>query len=280
MAQDEGKQNAGAAAGSENLLVERDNGVLVITFNRPDVRNALTPNMIKTLGERLMAAEMDAEIGCIVLTGAGGAFCAGGDVKAMAAGHTPGRPVDPVLRMERQRIDHRLTSLRLYEMSKPTLASIPGPAAGAGFSMALACDMRIAADTAVMTTAFAKVGLTGDYGGTFLLTQIVGTAKARELYLLADRIDMAEAHRLGIVNWVVPAAELRAKTMEIAKRLANGPRVAHRLLKDNLNRALYATFAQCLDMESANLAQARETEDHKEAARAFAEKRAPVFKGR
>jgi 2-(1,2-epoxy-1,2-dihydrophenyl)acetyl-CoA isomerase len=121
--------------------------------------------------------------------------------------------------------------------------------------------------------------LSGDYGGTYLLTQIVGTAKARELYLLADRIDMKEAYRLGLVNWVVPADQLAAKTMEIAKRLASGPRTAHRLIKDNLNRALNATFADCLDMESANLAEARLTDDHKEAARAFAEKRAPRFKG-
>ena len=265
---------------TEDLLVEREDGVLTLSFNRPDARNALTPAMLVRLGEELREAELDNDVGCIVLTGVGDAFCAGGDVKAMAAGHAPGRPIDPVLRMERQRIDHRLTSLRLYEMSKPTLASIPGPAAGAGFSMALACDMRIAADTAVMTSAFAKIGLTGDYGGTYLLTQLVGTGKARELYMLADKIDMTEAKRLNIVNWVVPAAELRAKTKEIALRLANGPRVAHRLIKDNMNRALNATFSQCLDMESANLAQARETEDHKEAARAFAEKRKPEYKGR
>jgi len=268
-----------APTDTQDLLVSLDDGVLTLTFNRPEARNALTPAMIVRLGEELRDAELNPDVGCIVLTGAGGAFCAGGDVKAMAAGHQPGRPVDPVLRMERQRIDHRATSLRLYQMSKPTLAAIPGPAAGAGFSFALACDMRIAAATAFMTTAFAKVGLTGDYGGTYLLTQIVGTAKARELYMLADRIDMGEAHRLGLVNWVVPAAELEAHTRDIARRLADGPRLALGLIKDNLNRALKATFADCLDAESANLARARETEDHKEAAKAFAEKRKPVFKG-
>jgi len=265
---------------THDLLVSLDDGVLTLTFNRPEARNALTPAMIIRLGEELREAELNPDVGAIVLTGAGGAFCAGGDVKAMAAGHQPGRPVDPVLRMERQRIDHRATSLRLYQMSKPTLAAIPGPAAGAGFSFALACDMRIAADSAIMTTAFAKVGLTGDYGGTYLLTQIVGTAKARELYMLADRIDMGEAHRLGLVNWVVPAAELEAQTKAVARRLADGPRLALGLIKDNLNRALKATFADCLDAESANLARARETEDHKEAAKAFAEKRKPAFKGR
>ena len=261
---------------TQDLLVKRDGGVLTLTFNRPEARNAFTPDMLSRLGDELTEAELDPSIGCIVLTGAGGAFCAGGDVKAMAAGVA----VDPVVRMEKQRMTQRLTSLRLYEMATPTIAALPGAAAGAGFSMALACDMRIAADTAVMTTAFAKVGLTGDYGGTYLLTQLVGASKARELYLLADRIDMTEAKRLNIVNWVVPAAELEARTMEIAERLANGPRVAHRLIKDNLNRALKSTFAECLDMESVNLAAARNTADHKEAAKAFAEKRAPKFQGK
>ena len=265
---------------SNDTLVSLDNGVLTLTFNRPAARNALTPYMLETMASELAAAELNPDVRCVVLTGAGGAFCAGGDVKAMAASHGNSEAIDHTARMEKQRQSHRQTSLRLYEMSKPTIAAIPGPAAGAGFSLALACDMRIAADTAIMTSAFAKVGLTGDYGGTYLLTQIVGTAKARELYLLADRIDMAEAQRLGIVNWVVPAGELEEKTKEIATRLATGPSVAHRLLKDNLNRALKSTFAECLDMESANMLTARMTEDHKEASIAFAEKRKPVFKGR
>lgn len=263
----------------DELLVNKNNGVCTITFNRPAARNALTPAMLEGLGAALAAAELDPEVGCVVLTGAGGAFCAGGDVKAMAAGHASAAEIDHTVRMERQRASHRATALRLYEMSKPTIAAIPGPAAGAGFSLALSCDVRIAAENAVMTSAFAKVGLTGDYGGTYLLSQLVGTGKARELYLLAERIDMAEAERLGIVNWVVPAADLEAKTKEIAERLAGGPRVAQRLIKDNLNRALKATFAECLDMESANMAEARKTEDHKEASTAFAEKRAPRFTG-
>ena len=268
------------ATETNDLLVRRDDGVLVLTFNRPEYRNALTIDMQQRLGDELAAAELDSSIGCILLTGAGGAFCAGGDVKNMAKGHAAGQPVDHLWRMEFQRQSQRRTSLRLYEMAKPTIAALPGPAAGAGLSMALACDMRIAADTAIMTTAFVKVGLSGDYGGTYLLTQLVGPAKARELYLLGDRIDMGEAARLGLVNWVVPPAQLEAKAMEMAKRLANGPRLAHRYIKDNLSRALKMSFADCLDMESANLMQLRETEDHKEAAAAFAEKRAPKFKGK
>ena len=267
-------------AETNELLARREDGVLILTFNRPEHRNALTMDMQLALGDHLAAAELDGDIGCVVLTGAGGAFCAGGDVKSMARGHKTGEPVDHTRRMELQRQGQRRLSLRLYEMGKPTLAALPGPAAGAGLSIALACDMRIAADTAVMTTAFVKVGLSGDYGGTYLLTQLVGPAKARELYLLGDRIDMAEAARLGLVNWVVPERDLEAHTMQIAKRLASGPRVAQRLIKDNLNRALKMTFADCLDMESANLVQARLTEDHREAAAAFAEKRQPRFKGR
>jgi 2-(1,2-epoxy-1,2-dihydrophenyl)acetyl-CoA isomerase len=267
-------------AGSHDFLSRREGGVLVLTFNRPEQRNALTMDMQARLGEELAAAELDDDIGSIVLTGAGGAFCAGGDVKNMAKGHAAGQPVNQIRRMELQRQAHRRAPLRLFEMAKPTLASLPGPAAGAGLSLALACDLRIAADSAVMSTAFVKVGLSGDYGGTYFLTRLVGTAKARELYLLGDRIGMAEAFRLGLVNWVVPAAELEARTMEIARRLAAGPRLAHRFIKDNLNRALKMPLADCLDMESANMMQLRETEDHKEAARAFAEKREPRFKGR
>jgi 2-(1,2-epoxy-1,2-dihydrophenyl)acetyl-CoA isomerase len=268
-----------ATGHEDELLSELEDGVLTLTFNRTEARNALTPGMLERLASELRDAELNPEVGCIVLTGAGGAFCAGGDVKAMAGRDGEGQPIDHNQRMDRQRLTHRATSLRLYEMSKPTLAAIPGPAAGAGFSLALACDLRIAAESAIMMSSFVKVGLSGDYGGTYLLTQIVGTAKARELYLLSERIDMAEAKRLGIVNWVVPDAELRAKTRETALRLANGPRIAQRAIKDNLTRALKQNFGECLDMESANLSICRKTEDHKEAARAFAEKRPPRFVG-
>ena len=164
-------------------------------------------------------------------------------------------------------------------MPKPTIASLPGAAAGAGLSLALACDLRIMARTAIMTTAFARVGFSGDYGGTYFLTHLVGSAKARELYYLSDRISADEALRLGLANWVREADELAAKTREIAGRLAQGPTVAYRYMKENLNRAMAGDVDNCLDLEATHHIHCGQTEDHREATKAFVEKREPVFKG-
>lgn len=266
------------ATGTSDLLAHVDNGVAVLTMNRPERRNALSGEMLDALGTTLAQCESDSSIAVVVLTGAGGAFCAGGDVKGMAA--REGAVDDIDTRIHRQRLNQRATSGRLYTMPKPTIAALPGAAAGAGLGLALACDLRIAADSAVMTTAFAKVGFSGDYGGTFFLTRLVGSAKARELYYLSDRVTMAEAEKLGLVNWVVPADQLMARTMELARRLADGPRVAYRYMKENLNRAVAGEFGECSDMEVTHHVHCALTEDHKEAARAFVEKRTPQFKGR
>jgi len=264
-----------------DLIAEAEDGVAILTMNRPARRNALSGEMLAAMAATLATCETDPEIACVVLTGAGGAFCAGGDVKGMAEasqGGAPGPGIDAVIHA--QRINQRATAGRLYKMPKPTIASLPGAAAGAGLSLALACDLRIAAENAVMTTAFARVGFSGDYGGTYFLSQLVGSAKARELYFLSERIDMREAERLGLVNWVVPADQLTARTMELARRLARGPRVAYRYMKENLNRAVGGEVDDCLDLEATHHIHAGLTEDHREAARAFVEKREPVFKGR
>lgn len=179
-----------------------------------------------------------------------------------------------------QRVNQRATAGKLFKMPKPTLAALPGAAAGAGFSLALACDLRIMASSAIMTTAFAKVGFSGDYGGTYFLTQLVGSAKARELYYLSDRIPADEALRLGLTNWVCESDELPAKTREIARRLANGPTIAYRYMKENLNRAMAGECDDCLDLEATHHVHCGHTADHKEAAKAFVEKREPVFTGR
>ncbi len=271
--------------GTTDLLASVEDGVAVITMNRPERRNALSAAMLKAMAAVLDACESDPEVACVVLTGAGGAFCAGGDVKGMAdgtgGGSTAASGADINARIHAQRLSQRATSGRLYKMPKPTLAALPGAAAGAGFALALACDLRIASENAVMTTAFARVGFSGDYGGTYFLSHLVGGAKARELYYLSDRIDMTEALRLGLVNWVVPPDALETRTRDIALRLAKGPRVAYRYMKENINRALAgADVDECLDLEATHHNHTGLTDDHREAAKAFVEKREPAFKGR
>jgi 2-(1,2-epoxy-1,2-dihydrophenyl)acetyl-CoA isomerase len=270
--------------GTNDLLASVEDGVAVITMNRPERRNALSGAMLSAMSKTLAEVELDPDVAVVVITGAGGAFCAGGDVKGMADGSGGGpssRGNDIDSRIHSQRVSQRATAGKLYKMPKPTLAVIPGAAAGAGLSIALACDMRIASENAVMTTAFAKVGFSGDYGGTYFLSHLVGSAKAREMYYLSDRIDMKEALRLGLVNWVVPGDQLEAKAREIAGRLAKGPRIAYRYMKENINRAVTgADVDDCMDLEATHHVHAGNTDDHKEAAKAFVEKREPVFKGR
>jgi 2-(1,2-epoxy-1,2-dihydrophenyl)acetyl-CoA isomerase len=214
-----------------------------------------------------------------VLTGAGVAFCSGGDVRVQAKVAAEGSIETPEQRTDLLRASMEASRL-LHEMPKPTIAMVNGVAAGAGMSLALACDLRIAGRSARMTTAFAKVGLSGDYGGTWFLTQLVGTAKARELYYLSEVLDAARIEALGLANRVVADAELAAETMALAERLANGPSVALRYMKRNLNAAETGTLAAGLDSEAYGMLRSRASEDHKEAARAFVEKRAPVFRGR
>ena len=271
--------------GTDDLKAEIRDGVAILTMNRPERRNALSGDMLTAMGGVLAACETDPDVAVIVLTGAGGAFCAGGDVKGMASGTGGGSTAragaDIDSRIHAQRVSQRSTAGKLYRMPKPTIAALPGAAAGAGLSLALSCDLRIAAENAVLTTAFAKVGFSGDYGGTYFLTQLVGSAKARELYYLSDRVDAKEALRLGLVNWVVPANVLAEETMKLAQRLARGPRVAYRYMKENLNRALAGAEAEdCLDLEATHHVHTGQTEDHREAAKAFVEKREPEFRGR
>lgn len=266
--------------GTDHLLASIDDGVEVLTMNRPERRNALSDEMLTALARLLAAAETNDDVGCVVLTGAGGAFCAGGDVKGMADGGGGGERASYDARVHRQRLSQRATSGRLYEMPKPTIAAIPGAAAGAGLSLALACDLRYAVPGAILTTAFAKVAFAGDYGGTWFLTRLVGSGKARELYYLSDKLTAEDAKDLGIVNDVFATDTFDADVLGIARRLADGPRVAYRYMKENLNRAVHGELGECLDMEAAHHNHTGRTEDHREAAKAFVEKRLPTFKGR
>ena len=267
--------------GTDHLLADLTGGILTLTFNRPEARNALSSELLQALGSQLADGEINPEVRCVVITGTGAAFCAGGDVKAMSETNSNGAKSTLDTLIQRQRLNQRATSGRLYKMPKPTLAVLPGPAAGAGLSIALACDLRIMSSTAFMTTAFAKVGFAGDYGGSLFMSQLVGTAKARELYFLSDRISAKEAEDLGLTNWVVEPDALQESAAGIAQKLANGPTVAYSYMKENLARALRsADVHDCLDLEASHHIHCGGTDDHKNAVEAFIEKRAPVFEGR
>ncbi len=266
--------------GTGDLLAEVDDGVAVLTMNRPDRRNAMSEAMITAMERMLAEVETDDAVGCVVLTGAGGAFCAGGDVKAMAERPAGDRTSSLDAVVHRQRLRQRGTSGRLYQMPKPTIAAIGGPAAGAGLSLALACDLRYAVEGAVLTTAFAKVAFSGDYGGAWFLTRLVGSAKARELYYFSERLSATEAERLGIVNAVFPAADFEREVRELARRLAAGPRLAYRYMKENLNRAAGSELGDYMDIEVTHHIRTGQTEDHREAAKAFTQRREPRFTGR
>jgi len=262
---------------SQDLLEALKDGVAVLTLNRPDRLNAMSPSMLDALLEALPRLSADPEVGVVVLTGAGRAFCSGGDVKAMAEGREFG---GTTLEDKAQALRSRMEVSRwLHEMPKPTIAMVRGAAAGAGMSLALACDLRVAGDTARFATAFARVGYAGDFGGSWFLTQLVGTGKARELYFTTDIVDAREARELGMVNRVVPDARLEEETLALAARLARGPRIAYRYMKRNFNAAESGTLKDLLDLEAWHHTRCGLTEDHREAAKAFVEKRDPVFRG-
>jgi len=264
--------------GTEELLCDLTDRVLTVTLNRPEARNALSPDLMFGL-RRILAAYGDHEdVGAIVLTGAGKAFCAGGDVKRMAARKPGDQTGEEKFREMRAR--HHETAGVISRLPVPTVAALPGAAAGAGLALALACDMRVAADTAFLTTGYARVGLPGDYGASWLLTRVVGPGRARELMLTSERVTADRALEIGLVNRVVPADSLMAATRELVAPLAAGPRVAYSYIKANLDEALDIDHATAIDREAERMLRCQTTFDHKEAAKAFVEKRAPQFEGR
>ncbi|MBI3517553.1 MAG: enoyl-CoA hydratase [Proteobacteria bacterium] len=258
-----------------DLLESVEDGIAWLTLNRPERMNALSTEIRVGLSEALIRYSGDTSVGVVVLTGAGRGFCAGGDVKAMA--EQGERTIED--RVEGFRVSHEVPRL-LRTISKVVIAMVNGPVAGAGLGLALACDLRIAARSAHFSTGFGNVGYSGDWGGSWTLTRLVGTAKARELYFLGERVNAEAALSLGMVNWVVDDAALRAETTKIARRIADGPQVAYRYMKRNLHAAETESFDTVLDMEAIHQSRTGTTEDHAEAVRAFVEKRKPKFKGR
>lgn len=268
--------------GTEDCLARVEDGVAVLTLNRPERRNALSTAMLEGLASALRQCELSPHVRSVVLTGTGNAFCAGGDVKGMAQGGAlPGAvPTTFDEAVHRQRVSERETVARIYRLPKPVIAALPGAAAGAGLGLAMACDLRIAAESAVMLTAFARVGFSGDYGLPWLLPQIVGRSKALELFYLSERLSAKECLELGLVNRVVPDAVLAEETMALARRLASGPAVSYRYIKENINDAYAQSLEDFIDGEVIRHLTAGRTEDHREAVKAFVEKREPTFKGK
>ena len=263
--------------GTDELLCAIRDRVAVMTLNRPQARNSLSDHLTPALRRMIKQNGDDPEVGALLITGAGTAFCSGGDVRGMGGNSAvPAMSVsDKVTRLrERQRT---LTGV-LVSVRKPTIAALPGPAAGAGLAIALACDLRIAAESAIMTTGYARIALTGDYGISWLLTRLAGTARARELMFLSERISARRCEALGLVNRVVPDLELQSEAFEMARILANGPASAYASMKDNLDLALSADFLTSLDQEAERMVLAAGTAQHTEAVRAFIEKRPPTYR--
>ena len=273
---------------TDHLIETYADGIATLTMNRPEARNAMTGEMLGALLAAMPRLADDPNVRLVVLTGAGGAFCAGGDVKGFASEASGGSSSGTSAPSGGFNLERRVHSLRagtelsrwLHEMPKPTLAIIPGPAAGAGLSLALACDLRVAVDTAKFTTAFSKIGLSGDYGGSYFLPHLIGAAKARELYFTADIVSAAEAERLGLVNKLFPAATFAADAAAYARKIADLPTIALGYMKKNLNTAQHGSLHDVLEREAMGMVRGFMTEDHKSAAQAFVAKTPPVFKGR
>lgn len=255
---------------------EYDQGLLILSLNRPERRNAISVELATDLLAAVRDAALDPKARAVLLRGEGGTFCVGGDVKQMDQGK--GRDASMEERVTQLR--HLMEATRLlHDMPKPTIAAITGAAAGGGLSLALGCDLRIAARSAVITTAFAKVALPGDFGGTWLMTKLLGSAKARELYFLCPRLTADEALGHGLLTRVVDDVDFEREARAMAMSLAQGPSVTLGYMKRSLNMAEHAPFEAVLDHEALAQTRATETADHREAARAFVEKRAPVFRG-
>ena len=260
-----------------DLIESRDGAVATLTMNRPDRLNALTLGMLDSIMEAVTRFDQDDSVGCVVLTGTGRAFSAGGDVKSMAEGSEAKQGFDARARSLRRRME---VSRMIHEAAKPWVASVRGPCAGASLSLALACDMRVVSETARFITAFAKVGLSGDFGGSYFLSGLVGTGRARELYFTGGEIKADEAFRLGVANRLVADDALDTEAAAFAANIAAGPRLTIQYMKKNMNVAERGDLAAALDAEAMHHARTGQTEDHAEAAKAFTEKRKPVFKGR
>ena len=269
--------------GTEELLCRLEDRVAIITLNRPKKKNALSNHLTPALRQTLLDLETKREVGCILITGSGDAFCAGGDIGGMGGNASKDEEVSerPTAEERVRALIHKqeTLTLRLADHAKPTIAALPGVAAGAGLCIALACDIRVACRSAFVTTAYRNIGFSGDYGGSWLLTQLVGPSKAKELFFTGRRVQSDEALALGIFNNVFEDASFEHEALAMAKQIASGPPIAIAFMKEHINRAVTGDLRSNLAMEADRLIRCAATSDHKEAVKAFMEKRTPVFTG-
>ncbi|MDO8704380.1 MAG: enoyl-CoA hydratase-related protein [Sulfuricaulis sp.] len=260
-----------------SVLYEVKESIATVTLNRPERRNSLGGTLREDIADAMNAADADADVRVVILTGAGSAFCAGGDLKEMVErfGGAEGRSLQEKITPPRDK-----TLLSIYEANKPVIAAINGPALGAGMNLALAADIRIASTDAVFSQSFVKRGLLPDYGGTFLLPRAVGFSKAFELVFTGDTIDAQEALRLQMVSKVVEPRELMAAAWKMATSIASSAPLPIRLAKRAMNKSTEGDLRDALDREAAAQNVCFDTEDGQEGLRAFIEKRPPVFRGK
>lgn len=264
--------------GADVLLCHIDQRVGVITLNNPNKMNALGDVLTPALRRTLVALEEDDRVGCVMITGADKAFCSGGDIGGM--GDSLSAPRSKQDQIEELVHKQATLTLRLHELDKITVAALPGPAAGAGFSLALACDLRVASSSAFVTTAFKNIGLSGDYGASWFLPRLIGLARAKELYYTARRVGAEEGARLGIFNEVFPEESFREDAFAYAAAIASGPTRTYGRMKINLNRGMDQSLRDSLVLEARHLMDSGLDSESKEAIDAFLNKRAPVFHDR
>ncbi|MFB4309429.1 enoyl-CoA hydratase/isomerase family protein [Actinomadura sp. GTD37] len=271
-----GARPAGAVeTGTGHLLASRASGVLTLTLNRPEARNAFSREMLEALAAMLDLADRAEDVRVLVLRGAGGVFCAGGDLGMLAAGESVFGPAgEPAVRLAAQKALQRATVARLHAMGKPSIALIDGPAVGAGLGLALACDLRYASPEATLRTGFGRLGLAGDFGCTWLLRRLAGHARALELLYFSPPLPAARARDLGLVTDVLPGERLHGHVAKLAGRLAAASPDALRAMKAHVARAHDADLATCADAEAEWHVRLLESDAHREAVRTLARDRA------
>jgi len=262
---------------TDRVVPHLEDGLLTITLNATEQRNALSMDVAVPLLAVLRGAATNPQVRAVLLEGAGSHFCVGGNVAKFG---DPAVAPPPIAQRQPELREIMESSRLIYEMPKPVVVAIQGAAAGAGLSLALACDLRIAGENAKLTTAFAKVGVSGDFGGTYFLTQLLGSARARELYLLSPVLTGSEAAAIGLVTRAVPDTDVKMAARDLARSLAQGPTVTYGYIKANIRNAETASLAACLDAEALHHCCCLHTADQREASAAFLQKRAPIFSGR